>query len=238
MDLPDHVHALPLSIERDGRELTFHPSAVETDRGLLLLDAGMPFTVGALADRLDEAGFALADVATLLVTHQDLDHVGGASAVVDHSDALVVAHETDAPVIDGREAPRVPGGGDGDGEDAGDDEGDGVDRAPPVPVDVELGGPATIRTRAGPARVVPTPGHTPGHVSVYLPESGTLLAADALTAQGGELHGPRPDVTEDVETGLASVARLADLDVERVLCYHGGLVAADAGRLAEIAGED
>jgi glyoxylase-like metal-dependent hydrolase (beta-lactamase superfamily II) len=171
-------------------------------------------------------------------------------ALPDHVHALPLSIERD-----GREAPRVPGGGDGDGdgeagadgeeasddgaggEDAGDDEGEGPDRAPPVPVDVELGGPATIRTRAGPARVVPTPGHTPGHVSVYLPESGTLLAADALTAQGGELHGPRPDVTEDVETGRASVARLAELDVERVLCYHGGLVAADAGRLAEIAGE-
>jgi hypothetical protein len=70
---------------------------------------------------------------------------------------------------------------------------------------------------------------------VFRPESGTLLAADAPTAQGGSLHGPRPDATGDVETAPEAVARLAEFDVERVVCHHGGPVEAGGERLREVA---
>ncbi|WP_049898319.1 MBL fold metallo-hydrolase [Halococcus agarilyticus] len=220
MDLPDHVHALSLDVAFEGREITLHPSAIETERGLLLLDTGLPSTIDQLADRLDAAGFALDDVVTVLVTHQDGDHAGGLSAVVERSGATVVAHEHDAPAIDGREDPGGP---------------PGRERYPPARVDLELGGAATFHTRAGPARVVPTPGHTTGHVSVFLPEERLLIAADALTVDEDGLAGPRPDVTRDVDRALSSVARLADLDIDRTLCYHGGFVKEGTDRIAAIA---
>jgi glyoxylase-like metal-dependent hydrolase (beta-lactamase superfamily II) len=37
---------------------------------------------------------------------------------------------------------------------------------------------------AGGARVIFTPGHTPGHLSLYLERPKVLVAADALTAEG------------------------------------------------------
>lgn len=184
MDLPDHVHALSLGVAFEDREMTLHPSAVETERGLRVLDTGLRSTVDQLTERLDDAGFALEDVATVLVTHQDGDHAGGLSAVVERSGATVVAHERDAPAIDGCEDPGGP---------------PGRERYPPARVDLELGGAVTFHTRAGPARVVPTPGHTTGHVSVFLPEERFLIAADALTVDEDGLVGPRPDVTVDVD---------------------------------------
>lgn len=217
--LPDGLHHLPLEVVFDGQALTIHPVAIETARGLLLVDTGFPGTLDALEDRLGTAGFELADVAAVLVTHQDGDHAGNLAAMRDVGDPFVIAHEAAAPVVDGREPTR----------------GSGEDRYPPARVDLELGGAATLATRAGPARVVPTPGHTPGHVSVYLPEHRFLLAADALTADEDGLGGPRPDVTADLDEALASVERLAALDVDRTLCYHGGLTAAGTERLAEIA---
>ena len=66
------------------------------------------------------------------------------------------------------------------------------------------------------------PGHTTGHVSVFLPEERFLIAADALTVDEDGLAGPRPDMTADVDRALSSVARLADLDIDRTLCHHGG----------------
>lgn len=219
MALPPTVHALPVETEFDGRTLRLHPAAVETERGLLLLDAGLPDTVDQLVDRLGEAGFGIGDVAWVLVTHGDGDHAGGLAAVVERSGAAVVAHERAAPVVDGRRTPR----------------GGGKDRYPPARVDLELGGEATFATRAGPASVVPTPGHTPGHVSVYLPDERLLVAADALTVDEDGLAGPRPDMSEDVDEALASVGRLAELDVARTLCYHGGFVEAGRDRIAEVA---
>ena len=42
MDLPDHVHALSLGVAFEDREMTLHPSAVGTERGLLVADTGLP----------------------------------------------------------------------------------------------------------------------------------------------------------------------------------------------------
>ncbi|MEF8839590.1 MAG: MBL fold metallo-hydrolase [Haloarculaceae archaeon] len=219
---PDGVHHLALEVEFGDGELRLDTAAIETDHGLLLVDTGVPGTIDPLTTRLRDAGFKLRDVATVLITHQDADHAGNLADLRERVDPFVLAHEAAARVVDGREPPR---GSDGSG------------RYPPASVDLELRAEATIRTRGGPARVVPTPGHTPGHVSLYFPDSGFLLAADALTAEEGRLSGPRPDVTEDVKEANASVERLAALDVEQTLCYHGGLVDAGSDRIAEIAAE-
>jgi glyoxylase-like metal-dependent hydrolase (beta-lactamase superfamily II) len=37
----------------------------------------------------------------------------------------------------------------------------------------------------GGIRVIFTPGHTPGHLSLYLERPRVLVAGDALTAEGG-----------------------------------------------------
>jgi glyoxylase-like metal-dependent hydrolase (beta-lactamase superfamily II) len=102
-----------------------------------------------------------------------------------------------------------------------------LERLEPVGVDeqVESG---THLDLAGGTRVIPTPGHTPGHISLYLEESKILIAGDALTAEGGHLNGPNPSATLDMRTAIQSTQRLADLDIATIICYHGGVVSADA----------
>jgi glyoxylase-like metal-dependent hydrolase (beta-lactamase superfamily II) len=125
----------------------------------------------------------------VLLTHQDGDHAGGLASVVASTDAVVFAHEVCAPYVDGREDP-IKGGS---------------DRYDPVPVDVELTDGVRFRTAAGPMRVVFTPGHAPGHVSLYLPDERLLLAADALTAARGRLRGPSEEFTLDMSEATDSV---------------------------------
>jgi len=87
-------------------------------------------------------------------------------------------------------------------------------------------------------RVIFTPGHTPGHMSLYLERSRVLVAGDALTAEEGRLHGPNPPVTLDLDEAARSVSRLAELDVETIVCYHGGVVSEDAnGQLRRVVDE-
>lgn len=224
MTLPGYVHTFPFEVEIVGREMTLHPAAIETERGLLLLDAGMPHTVGAIVDGIEAAGFAVEAVDMVLATHQDGDHAGGISEIVERSGATVLAHETTAPVVDGRERPRT----------ATDEE-----RYPPVRVDIEFDGRLTIDTRAGPAEVIETPGHTPGHVSVHLPDERFLIAADALGIYPDVgLAAPEDEVTMDPDRALASIERLSELDIDSVLCYHGGLTEKGSDRLAEIVAAD
>jgi len=223
MTLPSGVHDLAVTYERDGRELALHPVAVETHRGLVLVDVGLPGAVPRLRVALDAAGFALADVATVLLTHHDGDHAGALAALRDEVDAPVLAHEAEAPYVDGRAFPVKADPSDG--------------RYPETPVDVELVGDETLHTTAGPMRVVNTPGHSPGHVSMYLPDHDLLLAGDALVADHDDdrLHGPKPQYTPDVALARESVGTLAALDVDRTLCYHGGVVDHGTDRITELA---
>lgn len=221
MEITDGVHTLPIDFEFMGDPVTVHPVAIETGRGLLLVDAGIPGTTDQLAAGLADAGFKLDDVAYVLVTHGDTDHAGGVAEVVERTGATVFAHSAETPFIEGREDPVKDDGIDAD--------------VSPVRVDVEVVDSVAFRTRAGPVRVVDTPGHCPGHVSLYLPEERLLVSADALTAMGGDgLAGPIPDFTPDMDAAADSVGRLATFDVDRTLCYHGGLVEEGSERIEEI----
>lgn len=76
-------------------------------------------------------------------------------------------------------------------------------------------------------QIVATPGHTPGHISVLDPDGGFLIAGDALTAEAGELAGPNPQFTADLELAHDSVRRLADLRFADVLVGHGDPIEGD-----------
>lgn len=82
--------------------------------------------------------------------------------------------------------------------------------------------------------VVHTPGHTPGSISVFDPGIGLLVAGDALNgnADGTAVTGPNERFTADMDTALASVRRLAELDgVEAAAFGHGNPVRSGAGAL-------
>ncbi|BFH14613.1 hypothetical protein J6TS7_46980 [Paenibacillus dendritiformis] len=68
-------------------------------------------------------------------------------------------------------------------------------------------------------RVIPTPGHTPGHVSLYRESDRTLIAGDAfitvkqesalhVIGQAKEIHGPPAYFTPDWDEAWRSVKRL------------------------------
>jgi glyoxylase-like metal-dependent hydrolase (beta-lactamase superfamily II) len=77
-------------------------------------------------------------------------------------------------------------------------------------------------------RIVATPGHTAGHIAVFDPGTGLLVAGDALSNNEG-LGGSPPQFTADEAAAAASVKKLADLDVQRILFGHGDPLEQDAG---------
>jgi glyoxylase-like metal-dependent hydrolase (beta-lactamase superfamily II) len=86
-------------------------------------------------------------------------------------------------------------------------------------------------------RVVGTPGHTLGHISLFEPATGILVAGDALRTESG-LAGSNPESTADQTQADASVRKLAGLDVKAILCGHGEPLTAGAGpALTELAAQ-
>ncbi|WP_264778222.1 MBL fold metallo-hydrolase [Deinococcus aetherius] len=233
MRVNDDLAVLPLETTLMGGPTTLHLALIlDPEQGHTLVDSGVPGQLGATLAALAEVGVGVRDLRRVILTHQDLDHIGSLADVVRASGAEVLAHEVEAPYIEGRLPPaKMPPPEVREAMLASMpprmrelfERG-----AEPVPVTRRLHDGERLDL-AGGVRVVFTPGHTPGHLSLYLEKSRTLISGDALVARDGQLAGPIERATPDMRAARASVRKLAELDVQTILCYHGGLVTRDAG---------
>jgi glyoxylase-like metal-dependent hydrolase (beta-lactamase superfamily II) len=232
MRIANGVYVLPIprSPQEAGTFLNLTLIADE-ENGNTLVDAGIPDQTEAISAALVEAGIGVRDLRRIIFTHQDLDHVGSGAALVRQSGAMVLAHSADAPYIEGRLRPLKPTP---EMLEQRPHMREVLERLEPVGVDEQVEN-GTRLDLAGGTQVVFTPGHTPGHISLYLERSKILVAGDALTAEGGYLNGPNPPVTLDMRTAIQSIQRLEDLDIDTIICYHGGVVSEDAnGQLRRV----
>jgi glyoxylase-like metal-dependent hydrolase (beta-lactamase superfamily II) len=85
-------------------------------------------------------------------------------------------------------------------------------------------------------RVIATPGHTLGHISVYDEPASTFISGDAINTVGGTLRVSPPQNTADMTQAVESVKKIAALGFGRALFMHGDPIesgaAAEIGRLA------
>lgn len=218
MKIMEGVYTLPVEAEFVGKTLPLHPVLVELNRGLALIDTGMSTTTDQLAQKINEIGYSVEEIQLLIFTHQDGDHAGGGSFVLERSRATVCTSSNEARPISGEIEPRGPK----------------ENSYTPIPVDIECGAGTVFRTVAGPMEVIDTPGHTPGHFSLFLHNSGTVIAGDALVIHKGKLAGPHPQMSEDMEVARKSIYHLAEYPVRDVLCFHGGYIETSPAALREL----
>jgi glyoxylase-like metal-dependent hydrolase (beta-lactamase superfamily II) len=225
-----HTRILTINFQRDGQLVTVHPALVG---GQLLVDCGFPGQLPSLMAVAEQAGYNLANLVTAMATHHDWDHIGCLAAIkARYSHVQIAASAADAPMIEGRSKslrleqterlePALPA----DQQAASRARRAALAAVETVKVDRILRDGDVIGP--GGARVVATPGHMPGHLAVFVEDDGLLIAGDALTAVDGELRPPNPLYTLDMPTAIASLKRLLSLPIQRILCYHGGLVEGD-----------
>lgn len=235
MRLHDDLHVLPITFERDGQLNTLNLSLiVDPVHGLALIDTGLPNMAEPISAAIAEAGYTIDQVTRIIITHQDRDHIGSLPEMVAATGAPVLAHPLEEPYIDGRSEPlkfamfrQRPGGA------AMVDE--MIKHFRPTPITQLLNDGDRLEI-AGGVRVIFTPGHSPGHICLYLERSRILIAGDALTASNGTLNGPNSPVTPDMPEAMRSVHKLIALDIAAIVCYHGGVVQDDAnGQLQRVA---
>lgn len=79
----------------------------------------------------------------------------------------------------------------------------------------------------GGVEIVATPGHMPGHISIYVKESKTLISGDALVIEDNKLAIANPQYTLDIITAKKSIEKLLNYEINRIICYHGGIYSKD-----------
>lgn len=206
--------------------------AIRGADGWTLVDTGLSPTASLLVRQLRRLGIGYGDLERIVLTHAHLDHAGGAAMVRAELGAREVLIGT-ADVQSAR---------------AGENQGPMAARFEALPLPVgEPGYPALPMVGGAPdevalgddrvARLVPTPGHTPGHTSVHLPELGIVVGGDAvfnvfrLTPSPGFL-------CSDVPASLRSITTIADLAPSTLLLAHGTPVTGDVeGRLRQLAAD-
>lgn len=85
-------------------------------------------------------------------------------------------------------------------------------------------------------QIIGTPGHTPGHISVYDPVGSLLVAGDAMVNTDNGLEGASAQYTADMALANESIQKLATLPFDILLPGHGNPIDENASAaVAEVA---
>ena len=201
------------------------------DREWTLIDTGLPGS----ADRIKRAAARLFGAnsrpAAIVLTHGHFDHVGSVRSLSREWDAPVYAHELERPYLTGRSSYPPPEPLVGGGAMAA-----MSFLYPKGPIDLGSAVRALPADGSVPGmpgwRWIPTPGHSPGHVSLVRDVDRTLIAGDAFTTtkqeslsavfvQRQEMHGPPMYFTPDWGSARTSVRHLADYAPTAAITGHG-----------------
>ncbi|HET7480179.1 MAG TPA: MBL fold metallo-hydrolase [Rubrobacteraceae bacterium] len=185
---------------------------LEDSGGWTLVDTGVGSSAARIQDALSALGSGPEDLKSIFLTHQHNDHVGGLHAMLEWApNAKVGASEHEADVISGRR---------------------GFDpQSSPVlrylsrnakPPGVTVQKVVRDGDLVSGFRVIPTPGHTRGHVSLLRDEDGLLFTADAFGCLPRKLRvGVRKAFCTDPEQARRSAGKLLDEDFATVVFAHG-----------------
>ncbi len=222
----------------DGR--TVRPVFAWDDTHRVLIDTGYPGQEPLFEAQLNELGFSCKDITDIIITHQDMDHIGCVKTLMELSGARVLMHPDEAPYLTGEKVPlkleRLLSQVDSLPPDRREFvesfrrgyEARRLDSVTLVPDGARL-------PFCGGVLAIHTPGHTPGHLCLTFEQSGTLVAGDALNMKDGKLTGPEAQHSLDIALAVRSLERLKGLPIRAVATYHGGLFDGDIqASLAEI----
>jgi glyoxylase-like metal-dependent hydrolase (beta-lactamase superfamily II) len=201
------------------------------DKRWVLVDTGLKRTASKIKELAEYLFWPDSKPAAIILTHGHFDHVGSAAELASEWDVPVFAHLMELPYLSGLSAypPADPWAGGGLMSVV----------SPTFPA-----GPFNISEHIQLLpedgslpflpdwRYIHTPGHSPGHISLFRKRDRVLLAGDAFVTtrqesvwsvmmQTPRVAGPPRYFTTDWKAARKSVATLAKLEPEVVATGHG-----------------
>jgi glyoxylase-like metal-dependent hydrolase (beta-lactamase superfamily II) len=224
MEIIPNVHLIP--------NIIANPYLIIDADGLTLIDAGLPGNHKKILDYISGLGRSPSDLKRIIITHSDLDHFGSLPALKKASGARVYASQIEADgIARGKSTRQIKS-----------------TQSPrklamkvvhlfmrPAPVQSdEILSDGQVLPILGGLRVVETPGHTPGHISLFSPLSGILFSGDSIISRVGMLVKSAPANTWDEAQAADSARRQASLGAKIVCPGHGSVVREASGKFPQV----
>jgi glyoxylase-like metal-dependent hydrolase (beta-lactamase superfamily II) len=209
----------------------------------VLVDTGLK-TSGPKIKKMVETLFGStgSKPAAIVMTHGHFDHRGSLIDLADEWGVPVYCHHMEVPYLTGRASYPPPDPSVGGGMMA-----TLSFVYPKGPIDAE----AYLRELPEDGSIpelkdwrwIHTPGHTPGHISLFREQDGVLIAGDAfvttlqeslisVATQAKIITGPPKYFTPDWVAATSSVRELADLEPNVIATGHGKTFYGEEGRKA------
>jgi len=196
-----------------------------------LVDAGVSWSgskIKGMAEILFGAG---SHPAAIILTHGHFDHVGSVKKLAEEWNIPVYAHPLEVPYLTGLSSypPADPGAGGGLMADLS-------FLYPKKPINIANRIVSLPQGGTIPGlpewKYLHTPGHAPGHISLFRESDKILISGDAVVTTKAEsalsimfqlkkLSGPPKYFTSDWLSAASSVKQLADLEPEIIASGHG-----------------
>jgi glyoxylase-like metal-dependent hydrolase (beta-lactamase superfamily II) len=189
---------------------------VEEDGQVTLVDCGLKRAPRRIVEGLAGIGKRPADVTRIILTHAHGDHAGGGREMVERCAVEgVQIHEDDVQYIRaGRNAPaadttmgRLMSRG-------------GPATFEPFPITAELADGQLLDVGGG-LRVLHTPGHSPGHVSLLHQGTGVLITGDAIFNMAWGMTWPLATICTSASQNKQSAHVLGEVDYDVAAFTHG-----------------
>lgn len=200
-------------------------------KDFVLIDAGMPKSADEIISVVEERYGSKSRPKAIILTHGHFDHVGGIIELIERWDVPVYAHTWEIPFLSGKQNYPEP--------DPTVNNGLVAKMSPIFPNEaINLGGNLKVLPSDGSVpfmagfRWIHTPGHSPGHISLFREKDKVLIAGDAFVTvkqeslykvitQTKEISGPPQYFTTDWLAARASIEKLAILKPSVAITGHG-----------------
>lgn len=197
----------------------------------VLIDAGLKWSAPKIRKMANQLFGENTRPSAIILTHGHFDHVGSLESLAEEWDVPIYAHYLELPYLTGKSSypPADPTVGGGLMASAS-------WLYPVSPINVW----SRVNVLPGDGRIpglpewkyIHTPGHAPGHISLFRTRDGVLIAGDAFVTTKAEsalsvmmqtrkISGPPKYLTYDWHQARESVRKLADLGPEIVATGHG-----------------
>ncbi|MCC6148302.1 MAG: MBL fold metallo-hydrolase [Anaerolineaceae bacterium] len=230
------ILSLPITMPFGNTENTVYPTLLWDEQNIILVDCGFIGSLTIIEKELSQHGLSAERLTGLVLTHHDHDHMGAAAALKRVNPNLkIYASQAEAPYISAEEKPlrlcqaeemqkNLPP----EQQDFGKVFCDMLRRVEPILVD-ELLHDGDNMGWCGGCRIIATPGHTPGHISLLMEKDWIVITGDAMALEDGKPVIANPQFTLDIEQAESSMNKLLSLKANAYYCYHGGAHGKDIG---------